>query len=95
MKNVKGIAVTEKGALKPLVRNKIKSLDLNAVAELLADYGFTIVEGKNAVALERKDENDNSIYTVLTMTISTLNPTAKAERVYKSKAKPTETIEIE
>lgn len=94
MKHINGIALTEKGVLKTAVRNAIKSKDSAELENVLLELGYTYVENKNAYVLTREDNEDNAVYTVLTMTITTKHPSELAERKPKAK-KSTESQEVE
>lgn len=96
MKKIFGVALTDKGVLKPAVRTAIKGKDVEELSNILADYGYEYCADKGAFVLTRADNNDNEIYTVLTMTVSTTHPSNLAERKGKpKKASTKEEIEIE
>lgn len=95
MKQIKGIALTEKGVLKAQVRNAIKDIDNAELENVLTDLGYDYVADKNAYVQTRVDSNGTEVYTVLTMTVTTKHPTDLAERKAKPKAKATESVEIE
>ena len=96
MKQIKGIALTEKGVLKNAVRSAIKERDNAELESVLNDLGYEYVENKNAYVQTRVDQNGNEVYTVLTMTISTKHPSDLAERKSKPKAKATDNeVEVE
>ena len=95
MKQIKGIALTEKSVLKNAVRNSIKEIDNASLEPVLEDLGYEYVADKNAYVQTRVDQNGNLVHTVLTMTITTKHPNDLAERKPKAKAKSTESVEIE
>lgn len=86
-------ALTAKGVLSAKVREAIKSNDSNAVATALEGLGFEYVKEKNAFVKARAAQ-DATVYTILTMTVSTLHPMDAAERKSKPK-KAVENVEIE
>ena len=95
MKQIKGIALTEKGVLKAQVRNAIKDKEITHLTPALAEMGYEYVESKNCYVQTRVDSNGTEVYSVLTLTISTKHPTNLAERKAKPKASATEDIEVE
>lgn len=95
MKQIKGIALTEKNVLKAQVRNSIKEIDNAHLNPVLADLGYEYVADKNAYVQTRVDQNGTEVYTVLTMTVSTKHPSELAERKPRAKAKATEEVEVE
>lgn len=93
-KNISGVILTDKQALKPSARNAIVASVLPMVSEGLSE--FEKVGDKNAFTLEFKDSNGNSAFATLTLTVSTLNPADRKERKVPKKAeKPTETFSVE
>ena len=96
MKKILGVALTEKGVLKPSVRTAIKNKDVAELQGIIDTMGFEYCADKNAFVLTRSDANGNEIYTVLSMTVSTTHPSNLAERKGKpKKASVKEEIEIE
>lgn len=94
MRKINGVALTDKKVLKQSVRELIQKKDLNAVANSLLQLGFEEVEGKNCLVLMREDNNGDTVYTTLTMTVGTTHPLDKAQKKSKPKAKATEKQEI-
>ena len=94
MKKICGVALTEKGVLKPSVRTAIKNKDVAELQGVLVDFEY--VAEKGAFVMTRVDNDGNEIYTVLNMTVSTTHPLNLAERKGKpKKASTKEEIEIE
>lgn len=96
MKNIKGIALTDKGVLKTAVRNAIKTKDMDEALTALSALGYEYVEEKNAFVQAREDIKGNLVYTVLTMTVSTKHPSELAERKPRAKKNSSpDTFEVE
>lgn len=97
MKRVNITAVSDKGALKPVVRTELNKHILPQVAEVLADLGFEYFADKKAFALPVRDASDNVIYFTLTSTVGLKSPADKAAKkpsAPKAKAE-TPAVEIE
>lgn len=92
MAKIKGVALTEKGQVKPLVRDNVSEFVRKQA--LKGINGAEIVEGKkNLLVVSHSDSKDNDFYTTITFTTSATHPSNLAER--KSKPKATETVEFE
>lgn len=92
MAKINGIALTEKGQVKPLVRDNLSGHVRKQV--LVSVKGAQSVEGKkNVLVVEHTDIADNTIYTTITFTTSAKHPSDLKER--KPKVSKSEPIEIE
>lgn len=93
MAKVKGNALTEKGGLKPLVRDQLSEYVFKQIVKLVPNVEV-IADKKNVLFVSHTDLKDNDIYTTITITTGVKHPSAMADR--KPKAKTTaETIEFE
>jgi hypothetical protein len=93
MAKVKGIALTEKGSLKPLVRDHLSEYVFKQIANLVPNVEV-VADRKNVLCVSHTDLKGNNIYTTITITTGIKHPSEMADR--KSRAKATvETIEFE
>ena len=93
MAKVKGNALTEKGSLKPLVRDQLSEYVFKQVANLVPNVE-TVTDKKNVLCVSHTDLKGNNIYTTITITTGIKHPSEMADR--KPRAKATiETIEFE
>lgn len=90
MAKLNGIMLTEKGALKPVVRGgiaerEVKNFDL---------AGYEKVENKNVFTKEYVDKEGNTCYATYTLTVSVNDPRIEKPKATKKATKETETFEI-
>ena len=95
MKRVNITAVSDKGALKPVVRTELNKHILPQVAEVLADLGFEYFADKKAFALPVRDASDNEIYFTLTSTVGLKSPAEKAAKKSSAPKAKVETPAVE
>ena len=94
MAKINGIVLTEKKALKPMVRCAIASKELGAFAtNSLVD--FNKVENKNVMYKEYVDNKGNKVYATFTLTIGTTDPSVEKPKATKKASKDTETFSID
>lgn len=92
MKKINGIALTEKGKVKQALRNAIAENE-RATLDNLQDYER--IGNSNVYVKTFEDNKGNKVYSVLTLTITEINPDKpKESKPRKSRAKETETFEL-
>lgn len=90
MAKVNGIILTEKGALKPLVRKDIAEREV-ANFDLA---GYEKVDSKNVFTKEYVDNKGNTCYATYTLTVSVNDPRIEKPKATKKASTNTETFEI-
>ena len=90
MKKINTVAVSEKGALKPAVRNAINGDYLPQIADALEVLGFTYNADKKSYDLAFVDTDGNNVYMTLKASVGLKASADKAERK-PSTRKTTET----
>lgn len=90
MAKLNGIMLTEKGALKPVVRGSIAEREV-ANFDLA---GYEKVENKNVFTKEYVDKEGNTCYATYTLTVSVNDPRIEKPKATKKVSKETETFEI-
>lgn len=94
MAKINGSAFTEKGALKPIVRETIMSDMLPKTDVALSAIGFTYNEDKKTYSAKFVDNNGKEVYFNLAVSVGK-NPADKADKKpSKKKATVAETITI-
>ena len=91
MAQIKGIALTEKGVVKPAVRKGI----CETQAPKIESIGFEKLEDKNVFYKEYVDIKGKKVYATITLTVGTTNPTIEKPKATKNKDKKVETFSIE
>lgn len=89
-KQLKGIALTEKGSLKQQVRQGATEYVYNMLAKV--NGVETVEDKKNVLVVEFEDKNGTTFYTQITLTTSLTHPSNKAEK--KSSHKKVEKEDI-
>ena len=91
-KKINGIVLTEKGAIKKIVRDTIADKEISAFTNALVD--FEKVENKNVMYKEYVDNKGNKVYATFTLTIGTTDPSVEKPKATKKASTDPETFEI-
>lgn len=75
---LRGIAINEKGNLKPAVRNEASKAITNKIAKHV--QGTEVVDGKNVLVVVHTDAQGNEFYTSITVSTSLKHPSELATR---------------
>lgn len=93
-KKINGVVLSDKNVLKGAVRTAIAEDVVRELNSILSVNDFEKGD-KNNWSLEYVDNNGNTVYAILDLTISTTHPNDRATKKPTKKAKVVETFTIE